>query len=193
MTNSAHATNIINSYITDTHTRIGIQRAGAIIYNNEMNAILLVKGKEHKKWGFPKGQQNDNESCFECAVRETLEETNINIKQYTCYGLIYLKNTWYYIIKLDKYQRISPRINDVNEISDICFMKLSQLNYYNCNSSLNEFKRDSILMNPEKIITKIENQLRNEKIIKNLKKLSPSLYKPPKITNVVISRCTNSS
>lgn len=55
--------------------------AGIIL---KMNAdiVLLVKGKESKKWGFPKGElkEIDNGNLLKCAERETLEETGLEIK-----------------------------------------------------------------------------------------------------------------
>ena len=41
--------------------------------------ILLIQPKGHTEWGFIKGKIEPNETITECAKRETLEETNIDI------------------------------------------------------------------------------------------------------------------
>lgn len=41
--------------------------------------ILLIQPKGHTEWGFIKGKIEPDETITECAKRETLEETNIDI------------------------------------------------------------------------------------------------------------------
>ena len=41
--------------------------------------ILLIQPKGHKEWGFIKGKIELDETITECAKRETLEETTIDI------------------------------------------------------------------------------------------------------------------
>ena len=41
--------------------------------------IILIQPKGHKEWGFIKGKIELDETITECAKRETLEETNIDI------------------------------------------------------------------------------------------------------------------
>lgn len=41
--------------------------------------ILLIQPKGHTEWGFIKGKIELDETITECAKRETLEETNIDI------------------------------------------------------------------------------------------------------------------
>jgi mRNA-decapping enzyme subunit 2 len=52
---------------------------GAIILNETMDKVLLVKGWSAKTWGFPKGKINKNETAVECAVREVKEEIGYDI------------------------------------------------------------------------------------------------------------------
>ena len=40
--------------------------------------ILMIEGKESRKWGLPKGKRNENETWYECACREMIEETGYN-------------------------------------------------------------------------------------------------------------------
>jgi 8-oxo-dGTP pyrophosphatase MutT (NUDIX family) len=43
---------------------------------------FLVKHRNGQYWGFPKGHANANESEKECAARELLEETNLEILEW---------------------------------------------------------------------------------------------------------------
>ena len=52
---------------------------GAIVFNENTEKILLVK-MHNGNWGFPKGHIEKDETKEETAIREVLEETNVNIK-----------------------------------------------------------------------------------------------------------------
>lgn len=69
-----------------------ISRAGAFIYTDEeynrsgsfihtVERYVLLVQSYNGKWGPPKGRVEPNESSFDCAVRETYEETGIDISQ----------------------------------------------------------------------------------------------------------------
>lgn len=51
---------------------------GIIILNNE-NKILLGHVTGQKHWDVPKGLKNENEEYIDTAIRETKEETGLNI------------------------------------------------------------------------------------------------------------------
>ena len=54
----------------------------AEVYVKKDNKILMVQENKDGikgKWNMPAGKLEDNESIIECAIRETKEETNINI------------------------------------------------------------------------------------------------------------------
>ncbi|XP_028411780.1 m7GpppN-mRNA hydrolase-like [Dendronephthya gigantea] len=56
---------------------------GAILLNAEMDKCVLVQAYTSKSsWGFPRGKLNKDESPLECSIREVLEETGFNIKDY---------------------------------------------------------------------------------------------------------------
>ena len=60
-------------------TRVPVR--GAILLNEEMDSVLLVKGwKKGANWSFPRGKINKNESDLDCAIREVYEETGFDIK-----------------------------------------------------------------------------------------------------------------
>jgi 8-oxo-dGTP pyrophosphatase MutT (NUDIX family) len=78
----------VNDLINKYHNFISkIPKAGAIIINKK-NEILFVKNKGFSKWCLPKGKaefdENGNiiENNIECAIREVLEETGINIEKH---------------------------------------------------------------------------------------------------------------
>jgi hypothetical protein len=53
---------------------------GAILLSPDMSKVLLVRGyKRDAGWGFPRGKLSKGESDAECAVREVLEETGLDI------------------------------------------------------------------------------------------------------------------
>ena len=52
------------------------------VYVKKDNKILMVQENKDGikgKWNMPAGKLEDNESIIECAIRETKEETNLNI------------------------------------------------------------------------------------------------------------------
>ncbi len=56
---------------------INEKSAGCIIINNDK--VLLVQ-QSSGNWGFPKGHLEKGESETEAAIRETKEETNLDVK-----------------------------------------------------------------------------------------------------------------
>lgn len=48
-----------------------------IVLRNMKNEYLLVLGRDHSKWSFPKGHIEPGESWEECACREMFEETGL--------------------------------------------------------------------------------------------------------------------
>ncbi|KAI3425090.1 hypothetical protein D9Q98_008468 [Chlorella vulgaris] len=53
---------------------------GAILLDPEMTKVLLVRGyKKDAGWGFPRGKLSKDETAAQCAQREVLEETGLDI------------------------------------------------------------------------------------------------------------------
>ena len=48
---------------------------GCIILNRQCDKFVLCKSYNGHSWSFPRGKVNENESAYDCAIRETLEET----------------------------------------------------------------------------------------------------------------------
>ncbi len=51
-----------------------------VFIENEKGEILMHKGYEHDFWRFIGGLAEDNESLWQCGVREVKEETNLYVK-----------------------------------------------------------------------------------------------------------------
>jgi mRNA-decapping enzyme subunit 2 len=60
-------------------TRVPVR--GAIMLNDDMSEVVLVKGwKKGAKWSFPRGKINKDEKDLDCAIREVYEETGYDIQ-----------------------------------------------------------------------------------------------------------------
>lgn len=55
---------------------------GCILLNPELTKIALACDWGGKSWMFPRGKIDEGESSFECALRETLEETGFDARSY---------------------------------------------------------------------------------------------------------------
>jgi 8-oxo-dGTP pyrophosphatase MutT (NUDIX family) len=96
-----------------------IIKAGCFVLDKVSNKILLVQSRG-QLWGPPKGTIQDEETYENCAVREVLEETGINVKHKDFMGYTIVKNkAIYYDIEM-KETEIEPQIqikdNDANGI-----------------------------------------------------------------------------
>jgi 8-oxo-dGTP pyrophosphatase MutT (NUDIX family) len=100
------------------------------------NKILLVKGRRSGKWSFPKGHKQYGETYLECARRETLEETGIDLSSYIPVAIHRLSIGEYYFYEIEE-QR--PCINDTREIVDVRWMSLSELRSSRCNVDISAF------------------------------------------------------
>ncbi len=92
--------------------------------------VLLVKGRQRGKWGFPKGHVESGESLETCAHREFREETGMTavITNYNC---MYYENSYYYLLDYtssclgheDSYKYRS----DSEEIAEVKWFPISKL------------------------------------------------------------------
>eukprot|EP00954_Amorphochlora_amoebiformis_P020007 1336166-Amorphochlora_amoeboformis.AAC.2 len=56
-----------------------VPACGAIVLTPNLKKVLLVKGWNNSKWGFPKGKINQGEDPAQCAIREVQEEIGYDI------------------------------------------------------------------------------------------------------------------
>jgi len=96
------------------------------------------------KWSFPKGHKNRGESYLDCAVRETFEETGIDLQCEDPVSYQRLSIGEYYFFEVEE-QKIS--INDPREVVEACWMTVDEIRAAYCNVDVSNFlmrmKRES--------------------------------------------------
>ena len=100
--------------------------------------ICVVQGNSTKKWSFPKGHCNPGESPFQCARRETSEETGIQIPWQT-HRPIKLSVGWYYVIFV--LGEFECTVYDTNEITRVEWVFIKELEHMRVNIDINAFLR----------------------------------------------------
>ncbi len=98
--------------------------------------ICLVQGKATKKWSLPKGHPNPGETAFQCAARETEEETGIVIPWQT-HRPMKLAVGWYYIIFVPEEYEAKCK-NDL-EISQTGWFPIESIRRMQVNIDVNAF------------------------------------------------------
>lgn len=73
-----------------------VKAAGVFIVRKN-GELLICHPTNHAKdfWSIPKGKIEEGESMLEAAIRETYEETNINLNELSNFKAIYLGNAEY--------------------------------------------------------------------------------------------------
>ena len=107
-----------------------------IIYDN-INDIFenINLNNNQPEWGFPKGRRLANETCLDCAMRESIEETGISQNDYNIKsnlpfieifnGLDGVKYKHvYYLSELTNYDAVIQKDN--HEIGNIKWMNLEE-------------------------------------------------------------------
>lgn len=109
---------------------------GSVCISNA-NRILLVKGRKTGKWSFPKGHKQRFEGFLDCAKRETLEETGIDLgakKYIACHKLSVGE---YYFFDLEEEEE--PVVGDQTEVEDAGWYSIEEIGALNCNIDVNHF------------------------------------------------------
>ncbi|KAJ2900904.1 mRNA-decapping enzyme subunit 2 [Coemansia aciculifera] len=80
---SQWAHNAEAAYQTFLDYKFKVPVCGAIILNEGLDKVLLVKGwSSRASWGFPRGKINKDEPEWLCAQREVIEETGFDVLPY---------------------------------------------------------------------------------------------------------------
>lgn len=118
---------------------MGIERAG-IICHTKNDDILLVMSGIPSKLGLPKGHIEGNEDLWECAIRETKEETGICFDHYDD---IWISDDIQFFITHEDVDNKKLMQMDTNEISDVILLPfknvLSFINTTFINRSLRSY------------------------------------------------------
>lgn len=125
----------------DDYKKYNKKKAGIILFDTDSKSILIVQSRG-KYWGFPKGTKNDDETIKECAIRETMEETGINVNpdHLNQEKIINNKATYYFLnfTKCDVIPQTHILDNDANSIG-----------WININCLQNMLKNDDIRFNQQ--------------------------------------------
>lgn len=121
-------------------------RCGTIIFNRDCTKVITVLNRHsynmgENKWGFPKGGIQRDEKFVNCAMRETLEETGLNIKIRSDAAVLKISKTRYFPIILDetKCTRFNP--TDKHEIYDVKWHTIERLQKFKALHTNHELKR----------------------------------------------------
>jgi 8-oxo-dGTP diphosphatase len=100
----------------------------AIIFNDKDEVLILERMEPQRDWsgywGFPGGGINPDESAYGAAVRETKEETNLNV-----HNLKYIRRERGFL-EVFMSRDFDGDIDLSFEHSDHAWVSLRQLNYY---------------------------------------------------------------
>lgn len=124
-----------------------INECGVILFDKNLEKVLIIFQKESLKWGLPKGhleeREKQNNKYFDCAKRELLEETGIMINnhKHKKLGTFIIRDKLFYVLQLLKEIAIYQPIDttEIGAIKWLCIKDLmSFLNKYSCNITLKE-------------------------------------------------------
>jgi ADP-ribose pyrophosphatase YjhB (NUDIX family) len=126
-----------NNFKWNTNSNKNKIKCGALVFNNNLNEIILVQNnyslmKGEDKWGLPKGHREGYETYATCAKRELYEETGIIENIRDDMFKLRINNTYYFPTILDK-NNVKLNPIDKNEIAQAKWIKLSELKNFNVN------------------------------------------------------------
>ncbi len=156
-------------------------RAGTVIYDKNDKLLLVLQ--KNNIWSLPKGSVKHNESFYNAALRETYEETGMDISLYTPIAIeeyLLYGNTSYYVFiyKLPiAYNELEFNNTYLNEVSDVKWVTInpSFLKDYR----VNLLTRSYILNN-----NKIKRNYNTRKELSEVNSVKLYLYKMPIMKNI---------
>lgn len=171
-----HNTSLEQIYSQFIHYKMNVPVCGAILLNQSLDKVLLVRGWNSKgTWTFPKGKMNQGETEMECAQREVWEEIGFDVAsllQPKKYIELYLhggeqRNRMYIIAGLKEDEAMfCPQTR--KEIGDIKWHWIDQLPpHYGKNEKSDSYGDSSRYYMVQKFVPELRN-----KWLKRLKKIS---------------------
>jgi 8-oxo-dGTP pyrophosphatase MutT (NUDIX family) len=120
--------NIVRTRRTGKIKRI---RSGSIIIDRHTKKILIIQSYK-RFWGLPKGHVEENESLEECAIRETQEETGIELRTQDLLRSfsIYNGDGVYFLVDGSNLEYDLENLTSKNEITGITWICLSCLEQF---------------------------------------------------------------
>ena len=99
--------------------------AGTILFNRDGTKVLVVRNFRAKNYSFPKGKLENDEEAYECAMRETLEETGMNVYIPSTAVPIERKNCSLFVVDhVDDTIKTRPRTK--NEIDEVAWISITE-------------------------------------------------------------------
>jgi ADP-ribose pyrophosphatase YjhB (NUDIX family) len=119
----------IKPYIEQCPEKFRLQRkkSGVFICDPKTNKILIVQSCGHL-WGPPKGTLEEGETEIQCALREVLEETGLDIpteilsKPFAIYN-----NATYFYLEMNECEVTIPDTHEKNDANGIAWIKIECL------------------------------------------------------------------
>ena len=108
---------------------------GSVLVSPE-GRICVVQGRSTGKWSFPKGHPNAGETAFQCAQRETEEETGIRIPWQTRRPILLAVGYYYMILTHEEY---TIGEYDAREITQCRWVSLDELRKMRVNVDISAF------------------------------------------------------
>jgi 8-oxo-dGTP pyrophosphatase MutT (NUDIX family) len=140
----------------NNNSRSPTVRVGGIVLDAADN-LLIVFGKNSKKWSVPKGSLEGDETFLKGAIREINEETGIHLQPDTTHHLHYwaVNRARLYLFRVDQ---VRPNLNpkDTVEVEKAMWLNLDDTNEI----SLIEDSANKML---SAVITKLRMQLKVER------------------------------
>ena len=105
------------------------------IFISPRQRILCVFGRASQKWSFPKGHLQEGETPFQCARRESYEETGV-VPPLGCRKVVLLPTGTYYVFEVNEFP---CRPQDINEVETTAWLSIRQLKRVSVNLDINAF------------------------------------------------------
>lgn len=102
-----------------------------------LNNILIVLGRKSNKWSFPKGHKKRSETYLECALRETKEETGVDLSTHIPLAYHKLSAGEYFFFEVA--EEFPTLVEDTTEVIRAAWVGVEEMGRLPCNVDVNNF------------------------------------------------------